>query len=68
MLLVTMVLHFFWQRHCDRQEGWDPALHRGEHAELDEKGEMCIRDSCNTRIQPSGPRLRSFTLTPVQPP
>ena len=38
MLLVTMVLHFFWQRHCDRQEGWDPALHRGEHAELDEKG------------------------------
>jgi hypothetical protein len=38
MLLVTMVLHFFWQRHCDRQEGWDPALHRGEHAGLDEKG------------------------------
>ena len=37
MLLVTMVLHFFWQRHCDRQDGWDPALHRGEHAELDEK-------------------------------
>ena len=38
MLLVTMVLHFFWQRHCDRKDGWDPALHRGDHAELDEKG------------------------------
>ncbi|MGL6005327.1 C4-dicarboxylate transporter DcuC [Aeromonas sobria] len=33
MLLVTMVLHFFWQRHCDRKDGWDPALHRGDHAE-----------------------------------
>ncbi|MNI10905.1 putative cryptic C4-dicarboxylate transporter DcuD [compost metagenome] len=38
MLLVTMVLHFFWQRHCDRQDGWDPALHRGDPAELDEQG------------------------------
>jgi C4-dicarboxylate transporter, DcuC family len=37
MLLVTMVLHFFWQRFCDRRDGWDPAQHRGESAELDEK-------------------------------
>ncbi len=42
MLLVTMVLHFFWQRHCDRQDGWDPALHRGEHAELDEQGTEAV--------------------------
>ena len=37
MLLVTMVLHFFWQRFCDRRDGWDPAAHRGDSAELDEK-------------------------------
>lgn len=38
MLVVTMLLHYFWQRHCDRAQGWDPASHRGEHAELDEQG------------------------------
>ena len=43
MLLVTMVLHFFWQRHCDRKDGWDPALHRGDHAELDEQGTESVQ-------------------------
>ncbi len=43
MLLVTMVLHFFWQRHCDRQDGWDPALHRGDPAELDEQGTEAVQ-------------------------
>ena len=43
MLLVTMVLHFFWQRHCDRKDGWDPALHRGDHAELDEQGTDAVQ-------------------------
>lgn len=38
MLVVTTLLHFFWQRHCDRRAGWDPVAHRGEHAETDEAG------------------------------
>ncbi|TIC83088.1 C4-dicarboxylate transporter DcuC [Crenobacter intestini] len=36
MVLVTMLLHYVWQRHCDRRAGWDPVAHRGDAAELDE--------------------------------
>ena len=43
MLIVTTLLHFFWQRHCDRKAGYDPQEHRGEHAELDEQGSDAIQ-------------------------
>jgi DcuC family C4-dicarboxylate transporter len=36
MVIVTMVLHYLWQRYCDRRDGWNVEEHKGDHTELEQ--------------------------------